>query len=79
VAAGGDARVWWSIDRFLSAADDAVGKPVLRPLYEKMALSRHEVDLPGLWARLGVVRTAGGVTFDDRAPEAALRRSLTRS
>jgi hypothetical protein len=79
VAAGGDARVWWSIDRFLSAADDAVGKPVLRPMYEKMALSRHEVDLPGLWARLGVVRTAGGVTFDDRAPEAALRRSLTRS
>jgi hypothetical protein len=77
LAAGGDARARWAIDRFLDVADAALGRPVLRPLYERMALTRGEVDLPALWARLGVVAGHGGVTFDDRAPEAALRRSIT--
>jgi hypothetical protein len=77
LAAGGDARAWWPIERFLSVADAAVGRPVLRQLYRKMALGRHEVDLARLWALLGVVPGPGGVSFDDRAPEAALRRSIT--
>jgi hypothetical protein len=78
LAAGGDARERWSMDRFLATADGAVGQPVLRRLYEKMALSRHEVDLTRTWSSLGVIVGRNGVSFDDRAPEAALRRSITK-
>jgi hypothetical protein len=74
--AGGDARTRWPIERLLAVADGAVGQPVLRQLYQKMALSRHEVDLPRLWATLGVVPGRRGVSFDDAAPEAALRREI---
>jgi hypothetical protein len=36
------------------------------------------VDLPALWKKLGVVpRPDGGVTFDDAAPQAAIRRAIT--
>jgi hypothetical protein len=34
-------------------------------------------DLETLWRRLGVARRGGGVVFDDAAPLAAYRRSLT--
>jgi hypothetical protein len=75
--AGGDARSGWTIDRFLDTADRVVGSPVMRKLYGQMALARHEIDLPALWASLGVVSDGKRVSFDDRAPEAALRRALT--
>jgi hypothetical protein len=78
LTAGGDARARWPIERFLSVADNAVGQPILRMLYDRMALARHEVDLSTLWARLGVLRVSQGVAFDDQAPEAALRHSITR-
>jgi hypothetical protein len=74
--AGGDARTRWPIERLLSVADAAVGQPVLRQLYQTMALSRHEVDLPRLWSTLGVVPGRRGISFDDSAPEAALRREI---
>jgi hypothetical protein len=77
IAAGGDARTTWTIDRFLDTADHALDRPVLRPLYQQMALGRHEVDLERLWGALGVVRKGRELTFDDRAPEAAVRRGLT--
>jgi hypothetical protein len=77
LAAGCDARARWPIDRFLSVADNSIGRPVLRPLYQRMALARHEVDLTNLWARLGVLHGPGGVSFDDHAPDAALRRGIT--
>jgi hypothetical protein len=35
------------------------------------------VDLDGWWRRLGVVVEGRDVRFDDRAPLAALRRSMT--
>jgi hypothetical protein len=77
IAAGGDARATWTIDRFLDTADRSIGRPVLRPLYDRMARARHEVDLERLWRQLGVARRGREVVLDDRAPEAALRRSFT--
>ena len=35
-----------------------------------------EVDLPRLWSTLGVVPGRRGISFDDSAPEAALRREI---
>jgi hypothetical protein len=77
IAAGGDARTSWTIDRFLDTVDRSVGRPLLRPLYDRMARARHAVDLDHTWAALGVVRRGRDVALDDRAPEAALRRSFT--
>ena len=42
------------------------------------ALDPLRIDLDALWKRLGVVRSKDGVSFDDRAPQAALRRAITR-
>ncbi|HVR60349.1 MAG TPA: hypothetical protein VMU50_00545 [Polyangia bacterium] len=78
IAAGGDTRVSWPVERFLDAGDRALARPVLRPLYEKMGRRAMPVDLPALWRRLGVAaREGGGVTFDDHAPLARVRAGIT--
>ena len=61
----------------LRIGDDAVGVPVLSALYERMKDQPAPVDLAALWQRLGVQLDGDGVAFDDRAPLAALRRSMT--
>jgi hypothetical protein len=35
------------------------------------------VDLDKLWLRLGVVSDGGGMSFDDRAPLAEVRKAIT--
>ncbi|HXN34069.1 MAG TPA: hypothetical protein VN894_19515, partial [Polyangiaceae bacterium] len=77
-ATGANAEQDWTIDRFLDAGDRATGTRVLRDLYDRMARAPETVDLPAIWSRLGVRRTSDHrVTFDDRAPLAAIRRSIT--
>ena len=46
-------------------------------LYRKMSVTPYAVDLPKLWEKLGVVPRGDTVIFDDRAPLAAIRRSIT--
>ena len=77
VKAGGNVRVSWPIERALKAGDEAVGVSVLEELYAKMANAPVRVDLPGLFKRLGVSGTKDGVVYDDRAPLAAIRKSIT--
>ena len=76
VATGDDVETTWEIERVLDVGDRATGTTVLRDLYRRMALAPGTVDLPALWARLGVVVSAGRVTFDDRAPLAAVRHGI---
>lgn len=78
LAAGGNGTAHWSIERLVATGDKATGVPVLRELYEKMGPRPMRLDLDALWKRLGVVPSGSGVTFDDRAPQAALRRAITR-
>jgi hypothetical protein len=73
---GGDARVFWSVERFMSACDRAVGKPILTDLYHRMAARPVAVDLDGLWHELGIVVSNDRITFDDHAPLAAIRRRM---
>ena len=75
-AAGGDVSVDWPLDRCLAVADRAVGVQVLAPLYAKMKEAPAPVDLPALWAQLGIRVTDGRVTFDDAAPLASVRRAI---
>jgi hypothetical protein len=49
---------------------------VLGPLFERLARSAGGVDLPALWARLGIDDTTG-IRFRDDAPLAAIRKAIT--
>lgn len=76
VADGGTIAVRWSLSRALEAGDRATGVDVLQKLHARLGTSPDAVDLDALWARLGVLMREGAVTFDDRAPLAAIRRAL---
>ncbi len=74
---GADVETHWELDRWLDEGDRATGTRVLHDLYREMALAPKAVDLAALWSTLGVRADGGRVTFDDRAPLAALRRSIS--
>jgi hypothetical protein len=77
LADGGDASVSWSLERTLDALERAAGHPVFHQRLKRMASEPAREDLAELWRRLGVLRRAEGVAFDDQAPLAAIRRSLS--
>ncbi len=77
LAAGGSIDRDWSVERVLDVADQAVGVPVLRELYEEMASQPVTVELETLWQQLGIRRQGNTVTFDDRAPLASIRNAIT--
>jgi hypothetical protein len=74
---GGTIAARWDIARFLEVADRAIGMPVVSEFYRSMALARQDVDLPRLWQRLGIQKVGRSIAFDDGAPLAAIRTSLT--
>ena len=67
----------WEIEQALTTGDKATGTTVLRDLYRKMSNKPVEVDLDGLWKKLGIELQDGKVTFNDKAPEANIRRAIT--
>jgi hypothetical protein len=77
LAAGGDIAVSWPLERLLREGDRATGVPVLTELHARMGARGEDVDLAALWQRLGVRAAGDSVSFDDKAPLAAVRRSLT--
>jgi hypothetical protein len=77
VAAGGNIAERWPLARALATADATVGGDVLARQYAAMGSTPVHVDLAALWQRLGVAGTGSAITFDDTAPEAALRRAIT--
>jgi hypothetical protein len=74
---GGNITMRWDIARVLEVGDAATGLSVLRDLYQSMALRRQDVDLARLWQRLGIKPAGKAVVFDDAAPLAAVRKSIT--
>jgi hypothetical protein len=75
--AGGTIAVRWPLERTLAAGDAATGVPVLRELYDRMGRKRLDVSLDEVCRRLGVSRKGKVVSFDDKAPLARIRRSMT--
>jgi hypothetical protein len=57
--------------------DKATGTTVLSDLYAQMKDAPVNVDLDELWRRLGIVSGNGGMSFDDRAPLAEVRKAIT--
>jgi hypothetical protein len=76
IAAGGDFRVVWPVQRLLASADAALGQTTLMALYDEMKDRAVTVDLPTLWRDLGVADGATGSVLRDDAPLAALRRAI---
>jgi hypothetical protein len=74
---GGDGGANWSIQQVIRAGDKATGTTVLKDLYDELGLHRGDIHLDNLWRALGVVYKNGRVRFDDSAPWAAIRASIT--
>ena|SRR5579864_2102560 len=77
--AGGDILEEWPIAHVLEVGDKATGHRVLADLYSKMKDTPVQTDLNDLWRRLGIAVVDGQVKFDDKAPLAHIRKSITAS
>jgi hypothetical protein len=74
---GGNISEDWDIGKALTMGDKATGTTVLRDMYREMRDKPAPVDLDQLWTKLGIVMKDGVVTFDDKAPEANIRKAIT--
>ena len=74
---GGNINEDWDIDKALAMGDKATGTTVLRDLYNQMRDKPAPVDLDQIWKKLGIAMKDGAVTFDDKAPEANIRKAIT--
>jgi predicted metalloprotease with PDZ domain len=74
---GGNITEDWEISKALALGDKATGTTVLRDLYKEMRDKAAAVDLDQLWKKLGVAMKDGSVQFDDKAPEAGIRKAIT--
>lgn len=79
VNAGGSIAQQWPIDEVLTAGDRATGTQVLEELYAAMKDFPLQIDLDGLWSRLGISRREGRVILDDAAPLASTRHAILGS
>lgn len=75
-SAGGNITVDWPLTRALEIGDRATGVSVLSDLHQSMGSSPYPVDLAALWEQLGVIRDGAEISFDDRAPLAAVRKGI---
>ena len=75
--AGGNVTVSWTLEKALDTGDAAVGAPVLRELYARMASKAPADDLDAVFRSLGVRGSKDGVSYDDTAPLASIRRGIT--
>jgi hypothetical protein len=76
--AGGDGSQYWKLERLLAAYDAGTGTKVFEQLHDELGLKPGSADLGMMWRRLGVNYYQGRVTFDDQAPDAAIRKGITR-
>ena len=77
VAAGGTIEYEWPVAETFRVGDKATGSTVLSDLYAEMKDAPVNVDLDALWRRLGVSLSDRGISFDDRAPLAQVRKAIT--
>ena len=79
VNAGGTIDQSWPLTKALTAGDEATGTQVLANLYKRMGNAPTPVDLDRIWKELGIESIAGDVRFNDAAPDAEIRRAITRA
>jgi len=77
VRSGGVISEDWTIEKAFQVGDAATGTTVLQDLHKEMGSRPDPIDLDSLWRRLGVSLVKGRVSFDEQAPEAAIRKAIT--
>jgi hypothetical protein len=77
LAAGGSMQASWPLQHALEVGDEATGVPVLTELYNRLKATPVEVDLAKLWQRLGIEVHGKTVIFDNKAPLASVRQTIT--
>jgi predicted metalloprotease with PDZ domain len=77
LAAGGDGGANWALNQVLTAGDQATGTTVLKDLHDELGPKPGNIDLDALWKQLGVKYRNGDISFDDTAPWAKIRASIT--
>jgi hypothetical protein len=75
-ASGGN-TARWTVDQVAATGDRATGTDVLTALYTEMKGTPVPMDLDAVFEELGVAERDGKTVFDDHAPLAAIRRSIT--
>lgn len=75
--AGGTIDHHWPLAKALDVADQATHTQVLSAMYSEMANKAVTIDLNALWIKLGISKRGDVISFDDNAPLAAIRRSIT--
>ena len=76
--AGGSIASEWTLAQALETADHAAGVSVLQELYSKMRSSPMAPNLETLWDDLGVKIRDGRVEFNNSAPLAQIRKTITQ-
>jgi hypothetical protein len=76
VAVGGNVTQEWPVDEVLAIGDRATGTTVLQDLYAAAKDFPLQIDLDGLWRRLGVSLRDGRIVLDDSAPLSDVRRAI---
>jgi len=71
-----DFRQEWDFLETLTIGDAATGRNVLVSLYEEMKSEAVSPDLEALWRNLGIVKSSSGISFDDAAPLANIRKAI---
>ncbi len=77
VAAGGTGDQDWPVEKVISVGDAAIGTGSLRKIHDLLGPRAVDPQLDAVWKRLGVQANGGRISFDDSAPLAAIRRSMT--
>ncbi len=77
--AGGNDGEHWTLEQVVQAMERVVPKGWLLEWFKHHHESAATFDLDAIWKRMGVRIDGKNVTFDDRAPEAAFRREISRS
>lgn len=77
LAHGGNIAVRWPLAEVLRIGDEATGTHVLTELHARHGARAEKVDLDALFRDLGVRGHGPRVTFDDHAPLAPIRASIT--
>jgi hypothetical protein len=75
-ASGGN-TAFWSVEQAIHTGDAAVGNDAMASLYDALKDRPVVVDLQGALQQLGISEKDGVIRFDDGAPLAVLRRSVT--
>ncbi|HTV85965.1 MAG TPA: hypothetical protein VME63_11175 [Dyella sp.] len=68
---------FWSVNQTIHIGDNAVRGDALASLYKRLKDRPVTIDLQGALQQLGISETDGVIRFDDNAPLANLRRSIT--